>query len=253
MRLQLVDDKRTFNILYQSIQSASIIGIDTEFTNLDVHQSRLLLVSMYLNDTRFVLDMTKLDRALFMRLQPYLEDETILKVGHNLTVEWKQFYKYGKIMMTGMHDTMIAEQMILAGLNAKFDLKSVAKRRLNRDMDKAVRNEFIDLPEDATFTAEQIEYSGDDAVIPVEIYHQQIQEIHQKELDRIYDLEMHIIAPTAMMEYTGVPINRDTLMAMVEPFERYIKTSEKAFQDLIIEYGSRYCQHYNALVLQSIV
>lgn len=222
--------------LVEDAGKATIIGIDTEFTDInDLYTSKLLLVSMFFAGTKYVLDMTVINKDLFQKLKPVLEDNSILKVGHNLTVEWKQFYKYSRIMMAGMHDTMVCEQMLCAGLNLKFDLRSVANRRLNIDMDKNIRTEFINWSDSSSFTQEQIEYSGNDAVIPVEIYKQQLLEIQHKELERIYDLEMHIIAPTAMMEYTGVPINKKTLEDMIEPFSRYIEIADKAFQDILIE------------------
>lgn len=237
MIVKLVDNDVSLQQLLKAISSATVIGIDTEFTNLDVYSARLLLLSLYFNDVAYVLDFTKLSTQRLSLLKPYLENPTILKIGHNLTVEWKQLYHNARIMMTGMHDTMIAEQMIKAGLLLRFDLKSVALRRLGIDMDKTVRMEFIDWPIDATFTQEQIDYSGNDAEIPIRIYEQQIAEIEQYSLQRIHDLEMHIIAPTALMEYTGVPVNKQMLEAMVEPFKHYIAIADKAFQDILIDNG----------------
>lgn len=237
MIVKLVDNDVSLQQLLKAISSATVIGIDTEFTNLDVYSARLLLLSLYFNDVAYVLDFTKLSTQRLSLLKPYLENPAILKIGHNLTVEWKQLYHNARIMMTGMHDTMIAEQMIKAGLLLRFDLKSVALRRLGIDMDKTVRMEFIDWPIDATFTQEQIDYSGNDAEIPIRIYEQQIAEIEQYSLQRIHDLEMHIIAPTALMEYTGVPVNKQMLEAMVEPFKHYIAIADKAFQDILIDNG----------------
>ncbi len=244
--IRLVDTDRAFVALLRDIQRIQprIVGIDTEFTNLDVYRSRLLLTSIYFDTVSYVIDFTKLPTAYLQKLKPLLEDESILKIGHNLIAEWKQFYHHSKlnkeprVMMAGMHDTMIAEQMILAGLGFKFDLRTVTARRLGIDLDKQIRTEFIDWPEGATFTPEQIEYSGKDAVIPILIYQQQMQEIEQRKLERIYDLEMHIIAPTAMMEYTGVPVNRSMLEEMIQPFQRYIDTADKAFQDILIDRGA---------------
>jgi DNA polymerase-1 len=237
MRIQLVETVSGFNELLRDIKTARIIGIDTEFTNFDVYAARLLLLSLYFNDVSYVIDLTVLDMNLLKQLKPYLETEDIIKVGHNLTVEWKFLYHNARIMMNGMHDTMVTDQLINAGLKMKFSLKDVASRRLNIDMDKQIRTEFINWPEGATFTPEQIEYSGMDAVIPVQIYVQQLQDIHEQELDRVYDLEMHILAPTALMEYTGVPVKPDTLREMIHPFERFIKSANKAFQDIIIDSG----------------
>lgn len=237
MTVQLIDNPQDLDILLHALNDATIIGIDTEFTNLDVYKSRLLLMSLFVNGISYVLDFTKLNIECLKQLEGVLENDSILKVGHNLTVEYKQLYHHARIMMRNMHDTMIADQLILAGLPKRFSLKDVALRRLGIDMDKQIRMEFIDFPEDATFTPEQIQYSGEDAIIPIKIYEQQIKEIEQMFLTKIYHLEMSIIAPTAIMEYTGVPVNIDMLHAMVEPFTRYIESADRAFQTILIEHG----------------
>jgi DNA polymerase I len=234
----LVNNRRTFNKLLDALDSATIIGIDTEFSSLDVYASTLLLISMAVNGEKFVLDMTVLPKNYLADLKPYLENPAILKVGHNLIAEWKQLYHNCRIMMAGMHDTMIAEQMLFGGLVMRFSLREVANRRLGIDLDKTVREEFIDWQPGQTFSQQQLEYSADDAVHPLVIYVQQMAEIEEKELQRIYDLEMSIIAPTAIMEYTGAYINREMLEAMIEPFNHFVQQADHAFQDILIEFGA---------------
>ncbi len=238
MQITFVNNKSRLNKLLDELESATIIGIDTEFSSLDVYASKLLLVSMAVNGQAFVLDMTTLPVGTLEAVKPYLQNPAILKVGHNLTAEYKQFYHNCRIMMTGMHDTMLADQTILGGLPIRFGLREVAQRRLGIELDKTVRTEFIDWQPGQTFSSQQIEYSAMDAVYPLEIYVQQMQEIEEKGLGRIYDLEMSIIAPTAIMEYTGAPINRSMLEEMIEPFNHFVTVADKAFQDILIEYGA---------------
>ena len=234
----LVNNKYRFTKLLDVLDTATIIGIDTEFSNLDVYASTLLLISIAAAGEKYVLDMTTLPMAYLSQLKPYLENPAILKVGHNLTAEWKQFYHNCRIMMAGMHDTMIADQMINGGLPMRFSLQEVANRRLGIALDKTIREEFIDWMPGQTFSQQQLEYSAMDAVYPLQIYIQQMQDIKEKELGRIYDLEMAIIAPTAIMEYTGTPVNRSMLEAMIEPFNRFVQQADKAFQDILIEFGA---------------
>lgn len=234
----LVNTTKSLNKLLSALDEATIIGIDTEFSSLDTHASILLLISMAVNGEKYVLDMTVLPKDTLMQLKPYFENPAILKVGHNLVAEWKQLYHNCHIMMTGMHDTMIADQMINGGLPMRFSLQEVAFRRLGIELDKTVRTEFIDWQPGQTFSQQQLEYSAMDAVYPLEIYVQQRQDIEEKQLERIYPLEMSIIAPTAMMEYTGAPINREMLEAMIEPFNHFVKIADKAFQDILLEYGA---------------
>jgi DNA polymerase I-like protein with 3'-5' exonuclease and polymerase domains len=65
-----------------------------------------------------------------------------------------------------------------------------------------------------------------------------MEDISERGLQRVYELEMGIIPPTAVMEYTGVPINKDMLEEMIEPFQRFAHSADQAFQDILIESGA---------------
>jgi len=234
----LITTQKQLRATINEISEATMIGIDTEFTSLDVYASTLLLISLATENQAYVIDMTQLDNTtVFTMLRDIIEDPKILKVGHNLTAEWKQFYHHGKIMMVHMHDTMIADQLINAGLPMRFGLKDVVSRRLGIELDKEIREDFIGWQVGTTFTEEQIEYSKMDAVYPLRVYAQQMQEIADKQLERVYQLEMDDIAPVAMMEYTGQPINKQTLEDMREPFYRFTQQADQAFQDILIGAG----------------
>lgn len=234
-----------FYELYYTVFSAQHIGFDTEGT-----MDQLLLMQFCIKDTSFVLDMTKLDHEeVFSKLQYVLESPEFIKVGHNLVYDWRMVRQHGRLQMQGMHDTMTTERMIHAGIrptvmakNKPFSLQSVIKRRLGITVDKEIREDFINWTESSFFTNEHIEYSARDAYYPLLIMEQQLQELQDRGLDtKIYPLEMSILEPTAMMEHTGVPIVKETLENLVEPFTRFVKIAEKALQDLFIAAGV--CDH----------
>lgn len=228
-----------YDKLIEELFNYTTIGLDFEFTDLNIYNATLLLMSVAHNEkTSYVVDFTQLPVSELKKLKPILENPRVIKLAHNATVEWKVLYHFARIQMTRMHDTMVAEQMIHAGLNVRFSLKEVTDRRLGIERDKTIRKEFTEWEEGQTFTEQQIEYSGADVVTLFPIYYQQINDITARELNRIYDLEMSIIAPTALMEYTGVPINKEMLEGMIEPFTRFANAAEKAFQDVLIENGA---------------
>jgi len=221
------------------LSRASILGVDTETTGLDPYTYHPLLISLFAHDIAYVIDVTKTGVDSIKKLKPLLENKDIKKIGHNLSFEWKFFYHTARIDMQNLHDVMISSRMIHAGLRYRHTLKDVMLRRFNIDVDKTIRKEFIGLDlSDVYFTQEQYEYSGMDAVYPVMCYPLDMKDIIENKLERIYDLEMHIIAPTAMMEYTGVYINKPKLCEMIAPFERFVKSADKALQDLLIQQGA---------------
>lgn len=221
------------------ILSASLLGVDTEFTDLDVYSSRLLLVSLATDDYRYVIDCEDIGaREALHILKPALESETILKIGHNLTAEFKQFWHHGGVHMHCMWDTLIADQIINAGLLMPFGLKDVVLRRLGIDLDKEIRMEFVGWERGKQFSHEQLEYSAYDAVYPILLYHQQHAEITANDQLQVVAVDMGNIAPAAMMEYTGAPIDVDALKEMEAPFNRFIQQADSAFQDIIISSGA---------------
>ncbi len=221
------------------LRQAVILGVDTETTGLDPYTYHPLLISLYDGKTVYVVDLLKIPRERIKDLKPVLEDPNILKIGHNLSYEYKFFYHTARIEMQSMHDIMLADRLIFAGLRKRHALKDIVLRRLDIDVDKTIRKSFIDAdPNEITFTPEQYEYSGMDAVYPVQVYNAQMEDIDQNKLQRIYNLEMNIIAPTALMEYTGVSVDRSMIEAMVKPFEHFVKLADKALQDMLIQYGA---------------
>lgn len=239
MNVKYITTIQDYDALVEELYNHNVIAIDYEFTSLDVYAATLLLMSLAYNDqVGYVVDFTKLPIQELKKLKPILENPRVIKLAHNFTVEWKYTYHFSKIQIQGIHDTMACEQMILAGLNYRFDLKSVTERRLDISRDKEIRKEFIEWQVGDTFSQEQIQYSGEDVTTLFEIYRQQLADIEQRGLGRVYDLEMSIIPATALMEYQGININQEMLEEMVEPFNRFADSAEKAFQDVLIEHGA---------------
>lgn len=227
--------------MVKDLRTASTIAVDTETTGLDPYTTQLLLAQFYANDsdTAYVVDFTKIPVTELRKLKPVLENKDVLKVGHNLSFDWKVFYHHARIEMNRMHDIMICERMIHAGLRMKHTLKDVAMRRLNIELDKSVRKEFIGMDSsNVVFTREQLEYAAMDTIHLLTILPMQLQDIKSKKLERIYTLEMNIIAPTALMEYTGIQINKTMLTDMIKPFEHFVQLADKALQDMFISHGA---------------
>lgn len=237
--IKIITKPYEFANMLRALSSAKIIGIDTETTGLDPYTYHPLLMSIYDEQIAYVIDILSLGKDIIKQLKPLLESHDVLKVGHNLLFEWKFFYHFGRIDMQHMHDVMIADKMLKAGLKLRHGLKEVAARRLGLDLDKSIRKTFIGAePSEISWSQEQLEYSAMDAVYPVDIYPMQMEEIKAQKLQQIYTLEMAIIAPTAMMEYTGVKVNRSMLEAMIEPFEHFVRVADKALQDMLIANGA---------------
>ena len=237
--VKVIKEAYQFDMMIKQLENAKILGVDTETTGLDPYSYHPLMISLYDSTTAFVVDLLKIDHKKIKQLKPILESPEIIKVGHNLSYEWKFFYHLGRIEMINMHDVMLVDRMNYAGLQMQHTLKAVVLRKLDIDMDKTIRASFIDADiNNLTFSEEQYYYSAMDAVYPVQMYEIQMEEIKERKLERIYRLEMNIISPTAMMEYTGVYVNKSMIEQMIAPFTKFVRTADKALQDMLIGNGA---------------
>src|SRR5688572_4356736 len=141
--IKIITKPYEFANMIRELSTAKILGVDTETTGLDPHTYHPLLISLYDGKVAYVVDLLSLGLDVIKQLKKILESHDILKVGHNLLFEWKFFYKTAKIDMQHMHDVMIADKMIKAGLKMRHGLKEVAQRRLGLDLDKSIRKTFI--------------------------------------------------------------------------------------------------------------
>lgn len=239
--ITLISTAPEFFKLVEQINKADLIAIDTETTSLDPHTTRLLLMQLWFNNKAYVLDMTRLNHKYLSYLKPALEDPTKVKIGHNLAFDYKILYKFGKISLNGLHDTMVCDKLIYAGLMYDHDLKSVVLRELGITLEKETRNTFLELRDqtDIVWSPQQLRYAALDVIIPPLLYHKQIQQLDQYKLkDKIYPLEMAIIPPAAIMEYTGIFVERSMLEEMVKPFQKFVEKADQALQDLLIANGA---------------
>lgn len=145
------NNKKLFNSEYyeyldcakaiEIIESWEQIQFDTETTGRDPHICKLLCLQFGNRkaDTQIVVDTDSVDVLLFKNIL-----ETKLLIGHNLKFDIQFLFQY-EIIPTQIWDTMIVEQFLHLGFDNKFfhySLKDVAKRYLNIDIDKTVREEI---------------------------------------------------------------------------------------------------------------
>ncbi len=239
MNIQVITKPYQMLTMVEHLERAKIIGLDTETTGLDPYTDTLLMAQFYDGTTAYVCDFTQLPIEALKHVKGVMENPDILKVGHNLTFEYKQLYHNARIEMVNLHDIMTVDRMLYAGLKMQHTLKAIADRMLGVTLDKSIRESFIGAdPSTVTFSSEQYEYAAMDTAILIQLYEMQIVEVEKQELQRIYRLEMNILPPTAMMEYTGVEVNEQMIRDMIEPFEHFVRTADKALQDLFISNGA---------------
>ncbi len=244
MTIQVITTEKQVQELARKLKDVKVIGFDLETQGLNPLYDKILLISIATSrEVMYVIDCTYIGiKESFAPLEPILTNPDVLKLGHNFVYDFKMTYAGAKIEIVNMWDTMLAEQLLTAGLfvpglkGKPFSLESVAWRRLNTPMSKEIREEFIGY-QGKGFRQEAYEYAAYDTGLLFPIYEQQKEEIAQHELEKVCDLEMSIIPVTSFMELTGIRVDKEKLQSLVEPFEHYVNDCYRALQDVFIGAG----------------
>lgn len=236
--MNVIKDILAYRAMCAAMYEADVIFLDLETTGFDARQTEMLLGSFHFGGQTYVVDFLCIPVAQLALMRPVLESEHVVKVLHNAVFDWQHFYHHAGIFMRRVYCTMIAEQVIKAGLIVgEFSLKEVAYRRLGLAMNKAVRDQFIGRDMSKGFTDEEYKYAGDDAWALEKIYAQQQDEIAHWNLQTVIDLEMDIIPVTAQMEFGGICVDADRMRAAIPVIDTIIDRNDLALQDLAISSG----------------
>ncbi len=216
-------------------QTKGPLFFDLETTGLDPYTTDILLMSLKCDGMTYVIDFTNLDIKILQQCRA-LRNDRLVKVAHNLIFDYKHIYHHTGVALRNLHCTLIIDQVINSGIYFEFDLESVALRRLNVQLDKKIRNAFINRDVRLNpITEEEIAYAAQDSDILEAIYNQQIREICDRKLDRVYNVECPLIPVTASMEYEGLCIEKERLESALPVTQDILARVNKSIQDELIE------------------
>ena len=186
--------------------NSGILAIDTETTCRDISKhadpwsDRTLLVSLCNGTQSIVL---KPHDSWLPELWAAMKDPNNVTIAQNVSFDLQMLWALGfEGAPARIWDTMLAEQVILGGLNDGFNLAAIAFRRCDIQMEKSTRATFLN--HTGEFTDEQLRYSRKDAeVLPV-IMHRQYAELEARGLLATAELENSTVPAVARMEYEGM-------------------------------------------------
>jgi DNA polymerase-1 len=217
------------------------VFIDSETTGLDPFSAELVLVQLLAGNQIFLIDVGAIPadhrKAFFYDgMERILEDESILKVFHNGLFDMK-FLKYrlfdnNGIRFVHLFDTMLAEQLLTAGVSQRGDhsLKALCRKYLKIELDKGLQTSFVP---GQPFTAEQIRYASDDVKHLEAIFTIQAGAIAKAGLTDIALLEFGIIPAVVNIELAGVHLDIGKLEKMKAGLLKDESRIEKELNDII--------------------
>jgi DNA polymerase I-like protein with 3'-5' exonuclease and polymerase domains/intein/homing endonuclease len=235
----VIQDIAQFNAAVDDLLRQEYIGFDIETTGLDPYQDVLTLMSFATPAQSYVLDVQRAPALWLSTIGHVLDNPSITKVIHNAIFDCKFVRHHLGVIVHNVHCTQITEQLIKAGLlSSGFGLDDVAARRLGVAMDKSIRKQFIGKALGTAFSAEELRYSAQDAVVLIGIYQQQMEEVRTERLDRVYRLEMDLIPVTVDMEYQGVCVNEPKMRAALPVIDAVVANADRRLQDICLDNGA---------------
>lgn len=251
MSIQIITTEQGVKDLARKMQGVKVIGYDLEFSPLNPHDnSKLFIIAIAFGGTAYVIDYTKVQNV--DAIKPYLAGKDVIKIAHNASIDWKHTLYHLGVNMKNVYCTMVAEQVITAGLDVEeykytdfdskerksmFSLAAVLWRRYRVELDKGVRNIFINY-DGSPFDKEVYEYAGKDTLYLERIYTDQQKEIEDKNLKRVINLEMRLLPYVARMEYNGVHFNIDKCIEAIPIVDQIVAKMDKWLQDMFISLGA---------------
>jgi DNA polymerase I-like protein with 3'-5' exonuclease and polymerase domains len=200
---RLIRDADTLGEACRELSAESVLGFDTETTELDPYKGELRLVQLSGRKGTIVIDLRAFrDRASLAPLKELLSAESPRKIAHNAKFDAKWVRHHLGIEVGGVFDTYLASQLIAAGEgDRRHGLADVSQFFLGTEMDKAEQLSDWSAEE---LSQSQIEYAARDAAIMPGLYEKLVERLESDQLMRVAELENQCVMPIAEMELNGV-------------------------------------------------
>ncbi len=216
-------DEAALSALLAQLETAALVGFDTETTGLETMSARLVGMSFAFGETAAYLPLAHdypgapaqigIEAAL-ARLRPWLEDAQRKKVGQNLKFDAHVLANHG-IRLAGIaHDTLLESYVFEVHL--RHDLDSLSQRHLGWttiSYDEVTGKGAARIPFSAVEVERATAYAAEDADCALAIHDVLYPRIRADEkLRRVYEtIELPVMPVLFEMERNGVLLDREKL------------------------------------------
>tara|TARA_R100000700_G_C3177723_1_gene153035 strand:+ start:2464 stop:4353 length:1890 start_codon:yes stop_codon:yes gene_type:complete len=195
----------TIDDVVEYCKTKKVLGVDTETEGFDFTCKKMIMFQIGDTNNQYIID------TRFVSIEPLreiLESNDIVKIFHNAKFDYKFIKKWANITCEGIYDTFLVELIISCGKSLGYGLKDLCKRYLNVELNKEVRNLFIDL-HGHPFTDDQIIYGAKDVEYLCKIKELQQADIDKYKLHNVVKLENEVVKAFADMEYNGLDLDTE--------------------------------------------
>lgn len=200
----LVSTENDLSRALDDLEQARAIGLDTETSGLDPYRSQPRLLQLSSPNSNYIIDLFQLPALRDRRLRDLLQAPRPVKIGHNIKFDLEFIWHHAGLRMHGLFDTMLADQLLTAGLaNHSHSLAATAQRYLSVELNKLEqRSDWL-----GQLTESQLEYAARDSAVLLPLRERLISRIKELKLIEVAKIEFDCIAPVAAMELAGMHLD----------------------------------------------
>lgn len=218
VRYQYVQTDVEAEIGLDKFKDSKVIGVDIETTGLDPKKNKIRLVQISSESHVLLIDWTKITTKSKSKVKSFLKS-SIIKVFHNAKFDLSFLAKEGIKLIDNIYDTMIASQLLYAGLDKSHTLQDVVAEYLS-----------VSLPKDqqksdwsGELSREQLEYAARDVAILLDLRRCLNKQLHAEDLTQAAEIEFLAIPAFVEMELIGITVNTKLLNQLEQELEKYKK------------------------------
>ena len=236
---QYIDSRKAQYILVQNLLQQQAVSFDTEITSLNEMEAELIGMSFcYRKGLAYFVPLSENREEVLETLEifrPFFEKKDILKISHNLKVDYKILKLYGIEVEGVLFDTMIAHYLlnpdgrhVMEYLSEMYlGYKPVAlesligKKGKNQGSFRTVSVE------------EQTQYAAEDADIAWRLYEVFGPQLKIENLeDLFFKVEMPLMKVLAKMELEGIALDKKWLEQESKDLENDLRNLEKTIFEM---------------------
>jgi DNA polymerase-1 len=249
----LINDEKTLQKWIDEAYETGVLVIDTETTALTPAKAKLVGISMtskigkaayipvgHAQETDLLgektggnIEQMPMESALKL-LKPVLEDEGVLKVGHNMKYDWQMFAKNG-IRIHPCDDTMLLSY-VLDGSAHSHSMDNLSAMHLGHE---TVKYEEVagkgknQVTFDRVPIEKALDYAAEDAEITLRLHKALKPRLAREKMAGVYEnIERPLIAVIGEMELTGIKVDPQILKSMSTEFGKKLLILESEIHKL---------------------
>ena len=241
----LVADEKCFNTLVNDLKKAKEFVFDTETTSEDPVLAKLAGISFswkegvayYVGVCEGNCEKDKLDiDFVISKLKDTFEDEKIKKIGQNVKYDYIVMANYGVHVKGIIFDTMVASYLLNPS-KLNHGLDDISLEYLNHKMTTPIQELLGKGKHAITMDKVDVEkvccYSCEDSDVTLRLKKVLEKELSKKDLDKLfYDVEIPLIEVLAVMEMSGVSIDKEYLAELSKEMDKKLEKLTKKIYEM---------------------